>query len=230
MKTVYIYTLSDPITKEVRYVGKTRNLAQRRHNHLNSCRDKNTHKRNWINSLRKVGCLPVMQVLDEVPESEWQFWERYWIGQLKIWNTRLINHTAGGDGLTTGNQTSFKKGNVSWNKGTAKPKIKKGFNPICLNTAFKKGQPGLRKGIKGKNKPDKNVFQYSALTGQFIQKWDTAKKASIALTINEEGIGQCARGKAKTAGGYIWSYEHIEIINPVIYTGICKNKFTQKLK
>ena len=56
---VYIYTLTDPITNQVRYVGKTKNLKQRRHNHLNKCLDKNTHKRNWINSLRKIEKRPI---------------------------------------------------------------------------------------------------------------------------------------------------------------------------
>lgn len=46
MKEVYIYTLEDPITSEIRYVGKANNMESRFKNHLNSSRDKNTHKRN----------------------------------------------------------------------------------------------------------------------------------------------------------------------------------------
>ena len=36
MKTVYIYTLEHPITKEIRYVGKTKNPKMRFHNHCNN--------------------------------------------------------------------------------------------------------------------------------------------------------------------------------------------------
>jgi hypothetical protein len=34
----YIYTLSHPITGEVKYVGKTVNPKQRKHNHSNTAR------------------------------------------------------------------------------------------------------------------------------------------------------------------------------------------------
>lgn len=109
MKTVFIYTLEHPVTQEIRYVGKTRNLKERFKNHCNPLHNEKSHKRNWINSLRKQKLKPVMQVLDEVPESEWQYWEIYWLQQLKCWGFDLVNHTAGGEGLTTGNQTSLKR-------------------------------------------------------------------------------------------------------------------------
>lgn len=234
MKTVYIYTLADPRSGEVRYVGKTNDLKVRRHNHLNSCRDKNTHKRNWINQLRKEGMLPVMEVLDEVLQSEWHNWEKYWIHQMTAWGFKLVNYTEGGDGLTFGNQTSFKKGLQPWNKGLVKPKpIKppRGKSPNTVKYQFQPGNTSWRKGLKGvKNKPDKNVHQYSALTGKFIKTWKTAKEATNHLSINEEGIGQCARGKAKTAGGFIWSYEKVESVTPVSYIGKTNNKVKTKLK
>lgn len=116
--TTYIYTLSDPRTKEVRYVGKTVNPKQRRHNHSNIARDKGTHKRNWINQLKQNNLRPIFEIIDEVEEN-WKFWEKYWIQQFKAWGFSLTNATLGGDGLEVGNQTSFKKGQIPWNKNTA---------------------------------------------------------------------------------------------------------------
>ena len=49
MKYTYIYILIDPFTNQIRYVGKANNPKERYKNHKNRCRDKNTHKRNWIN-------------------------------------------------------------------------------------------------------------------------------------------------------------------------------------
>ena len=115
MKTVYIYTLEHPITEEIRYVGKTKNPKMRFHNHCNKLHNEKSHKRNWINKLKKEGLKPKMKILDEVLESEWKFWERFWINQLKQWNFNLVNHTSGGDGSTLGNETSFKKGNIAFN-------------------------------------------------------------------------------------------------------------------
>lgn len=112
----YIYTLSHPLTGEVRYVGKTTNPKQRKSNHSNRARDKGTHKRNWINSLKVQGLKPLFEIIDEV-HDDWKFWERYWIAQFKIWGFKLCNSALGGEGLEVGNQTTFKKGNVSWNQG-----------------------------------------------------------------------------------------------------------------
>lgn len=107
MKTVYIYTLSDPRTNEVRYVGKTNNPEQRRKAHGVLSREVKSRKKNWIRQLKSLDLRPVFEIIDEVPESEWHKWERYWIQQFIVWGFRLTNHTAGGDGLTIGNQTSF---------------------------------------------------------------------------------------------------------------------------
>lgn len=240
---VYIYTLEHPITKEVRYVGKTKNPKERFHNHCNRLHNEHSHKRNWINSLKKEGLRPVMKILDEVLDSDWKYWEKYWILQLRCWGFNLVNHTSGGDGLSMGNSTSFKKGQIPWNTGLSifENKIcivcNNSFKPnnnqqktcsiICANlirtghenTQFKKGFIPWNKGKRGvKLKPDKNVYQYSPFTGEFIKEWDTAKKAGESLNINITGIGQCCNNRAKSAGGFIWRYykqQKIEIINNV---------------
>lgn len=231
MNYTNIYILIDPTTNQIRYVGKANNIKERLQNHKNRCRDANTYKRHWINKLRLKGLYPELEVIDIVPISEWKYWEKFWISYYKSIGCKLTNTTSGGDGLNCGNKTSFKRGQIPWNKGTAKPIIKKGFNIKCLDTSFKKGSISWNKGLKGvKLKPNKNIHQYSALTGKFIKTWNTAKEASTHLIINEEGIGQCARGNAKTSGGYIWSYIKIEKVKPINYTGKTNNKLKTKLK
>ena len=110
MEITYIYTLSDPITGDIRYVGKTTNLKQRYKAHCDPSKSKHTHKYNWIQSLRKQRLKPIMEVIDEVPTSEWKFWEKWWFQVIKSWDFNLVNHTAGGDGLTFGNDTTFRSG------------------------------------------------------------------------------------------------------------------------
>lgn len=95
MKT-FIYSLTDPITNQIRYVGKTVNLEQRLYNHINHAKTMK-YKRHvcyWINSLLKQGKLPIMNVLEEC-ENDWQEKEQYWIEQYK---ENLCNHTLGGEG------------------------------------------------------------------------------------------------------------------------------------
>jgi hypothetical protein len=98
------------------------------------------------------------------------------------------------------------------------------------STQFNEGHVAWNKGKKGKLKPDKHVFQYSSITGLFIKEWTNAKQASVELKCNEEGIGQCCRGKSKTAGGYIWDYIKYEYITPPIYTGKTKQSIINNLK
>ncbi len=209
MEITNIYTLSDPRDNKVRYVGKTNNLGRRYKAHLVLSREIKSHKKSWIKQLKILGLKPVMEVIDVVPISEWVFWESYWINQLKGWGFKLVNHTYGGEGSTFGNSTSFKKGNIPWNKGTAKPKNKSkykvGKHHNCIKNQFVKGNVPWNKGKKLKLKPDKNVFQYEK-GGRFIKKWSTAKTAALELGLNEDAIGQCCRGKSKSSGGFIWKY------------------------
>lgn len=115
METTNIYILIDPVTQEVRYVGKANNVSQRYKAHLNRARKHQVHKLNWINSLKNKGLKPILELIDIVPIDEWVFWETYWISQFKSWGFNLINYTNGGDGSTFGNQTTFKKGNIAFN-------------------------------------------------------------------------------------------------------------------
>lgn len=56
-----IYGLFDPITDELRYIGKTNDIVKRRSGHL---RDKSkTYKANWIRSLLALGLKPEMRTI-----------------------------------------------------------------------------------------------------------------------------------------------------------------------
>lgn len=59
--------------------------------------------------------------------------------------------------------------------------------------------------IGAKNPNSKKVCQYDT-NGNFIKEWDSTRDAARALNIDSSTIAKCARGKYKTAGGYIWRY------------------------
>ncbi len=90
---VYIYTLEDPQSNEIRYVGKCNNIKERLRKHIIDKRK--TKKTNWISSLSYP---PLISIIDIVPEREWQFWETFWICILKSWGCNLTNGTSGGEG------------------------------------------------------------------------------------------------------------------------------------
>jgi len=94
----FIYTLSDPNTKEIRYIGKSNNLNYRLKKHINESKNKRTHKEKWVDSLIVKGLSPIIEILDIVDETAWSFYETYWISQFKTWGFDLTNGTSGGEG------------------------------------------------------------------------------------------------------------------------------------
>lgn len=99
----FIYSLSDPETGKIRYVGKANNLEYRLKRHLNDGR--RCHRTSWIKSLQARGLKPVIGVLATVPVSQWQFWEREFIRVLRASGAVLVNSTDGGDGWSGGKHT-----------------------------------------------------------------------------------------------------------------------------
>lgn len=90
-RVVYIYTLVDPITHEVRYVGKTVNLSKRMYQHTYlKCA---THTSKWIKSLSEF---PQVVIVDEVT-NDWEEAEKFWISYFKFMGANLTNLKSGGD-------------------------------------------------------------------------------------------------------------------------------------
>lgn len=95
--TNYIYALQDPITDEIRYVGKSINPEERLKYHIKHLkREANTWKSRWITKLLNQGLSPQLIILEEVV-GRWQEAEMFWIAYLKSIGCRLTNLTEGGD-------------------------------------------------------------------------------------------------------------------------------------
>lgn len=89
----YIYTLSNPTTNEVRYVGKTINIKRRYKQHLYDKRQ-TSHKSSWITSLKLINLKPILRVIEECTNDNWEDRERFWITQFD----NLTNIKTGGNG------------------------------------------------------------------------------------------------------------------------------------
>lgn len=99
MKIIFIYTLSDPRTGFVRYVGKACDIQKRFRGHMTEKR--NTHKTSWIKSLKAIGLEPTIEILEEIiceRDSVWQEAERFWIESLRQVGCNLTNLMSGGVG------------------------------------------------------------------------------------------------------------------------------------
>lgn len=96
-----IYGLQDPITDEIRYVGKAKNPAERFKKHL---RESKSNRRShypvyqWINKLSINGLLPNLVVLASSISDDWKHLEIAMISQLRQeMGRKLLNVADGGD-------------------------------------------------------------------------------------------------------------------------------------
>ena len=107
MNTVYIYILKDP-ENNIRYVGKTTNIKRRLYSHIAEAK-LNKSKRyvlNWIRQLASNNQKPILEVIEECNENNWQEREIYWISHYKKIIPNLCNLCDGGTGgLTKENLT-----------------------------------------------------------------------------------------------------------------------------
>ena len=100
---VKIYIISDPRTCEVRYVGKTvKTLEKRLSQHLKGalkCGSMPKYSSCWMKGLLGIGVTPVIDLIEEVRDDEWQEAERFWKKTLESLGCRLTNMTDGGEGF-----------------------------------------------------------------------------------------------------------------------------------
>jgi hypothetical protein len=99
MRKGFIYTLSDPDTGLVRYVGQTVDVSKRYGLHLFHSKNgrARTHKEKWINKLMADGKEPVLEVVWEGDANKLNTKEIQYIALFKSIGARLTNQTYGGE-------------------------------------------------------------------------------------------------------------------------------------
>lgn len=97
---VVIYALRDPITMDLRYVGKADDPERRFRDHLSPGQlDRyRSRKNSWLKGLVALGLRPYLEIVDEVPADQANEAERYWIEWYRSQGAPLTNGTDGGDG------------------------------------------------------------------------------------------------------------------------------------
>lgn len=95
--TTFIYALKDPRTDKIRYVGKSDHPTKRLSAHRYRGKQP-THKSCWIRGLAMEGLKPNLEVLDEVPKTQWELWEREYIRLFRALGFKLVNLSDGGGG------------------------------------------------------------------------------------------------------------------------------------
>lgn len=229
MKTTFIYILVDPRNDKVRYVGKSNTPYKRLLTH--QCDKRKSHVTAWIKQLAEMGLKPHQEIIDEVKEIEWQFWEMHYISLYRSWGFDLTNHSLGGFGsisvsITTRAKMSLSKIGITWEdrfgeevalkmrckasdlrKGVSKTsdaiqKMKANHSYWSLGT--KQSQEHINKRVV---KYSKQIVQKD-LENNFIKEWQSAHQAARELNITQSNIVSCLKKKTKKANGYKWEYKN----------------------
>lgn len=98
-ETTFIYALCEPGTRTVRYIGKSDDPKRRFRAHLRQSIMAKTHLGNWLRLLAESGTKPDMVVLREVLDDQWEVAEERYIRIALGCGMKLVNGTAGGDGI-----------------------------------------------------------------------------------------------------------------------------------
>lgn len=86
-----IYSLVDPRTDKVRYVGCTTDVADRFNIHILHCRRVDSACTRWLVELLDLQLLPKLQLLEEGSGAGFMLREAYWIQQFKAAGEDLTN-------------------------------------------------------------------------------------------------------------------------------------------
>lgn len=172
-----VYTLSDPETLLVRYVGITGKPIQ--HRFLQHCKDhrKNNKKAQWIISLNKKGLIPFCEVIDESNLKEHAIiLEMAYIKLFKALGARLTNLTIGGEGPREYKHTAEAKAKMSAKQKQVR-REGRGRGPITeqekINLSInRKGKPNPYNGKKREG-------VVSPFKGKKITAWPNGNKKRI---------------------------------------------------
>lgn len=163
--SIDIYSLSDPISNEIRYIGKSVDAKRRFYNHIKMAKsgDKR-HISNWINKLLKDGKRPVLNIIERCNNDNWIEREMFWISNYKHLN--LCNHSNGGEGAGIGHKNCV-------GRKYSQETIEK-MKTSHLNR-FKKITPELR------------IKMSEIASSRILSKNGNAKKCINVLTLKEYG-------------------------------------------
>jgi hypothetical protein len=228
MKTK-IYTLVDPITNQVRYVGITEGtLHNRLLGHLKEARARKefnpNRKHKWINSLLSTGIPPVILLIDEV-DSDPEWWEVWWMEYLTSLGVDLLNIITTVEQYITIERRTIFQFSLDGNFMRYFDSVVNAASAVDGNDAIIHRAARQKCGYKAygyqwryayetnigpaksKKQPNVNtqVIQYS-MDGTYIKSWVSGQEAANVLGLLKSKISNCCNGKRKSHGGFTWSF------------------------
>lgn len=190
--TTYIYILKQPITGEVRYVGKADDPEERLKKHIWNCNQNNCHKNNWIRALKTKLLKPTLEIIEECEKTKWVEREKYWILFYKNKGANLVNSTDGGEGIINATKEVREKILKSLLGRTHTEETK---------TKMSKSAMGNRNG-EGHSI---SIKQICMVSGKTIKIFKSMKEASIYINA-PASFSRILKTNKKEYRGYKWDF------------------------
>ena len=219
-----IYTLKHPDTNEIRYVGKTvQQLKYRLATHISrSKKYRYAYVNCWIYSLLQEGKKPIIELIEEVQDNQWEEKEIYWI-QYYSTRTRLTNFQLGGGHSNVGKELKeeHKKAISESLKGKprdeeTKRRISESHKGKILSESTKQK---LREFNLGKSisldtriKMSRGGVEQYSKEGVLLNTYISLQDAAIQTDLFKGNISSACTGRLKTYGGFKWKYKNEDIV------------------
>lgn len=216
----YIYKITNDINNKI-YIGKTNLTIQERFKqHYRDSQKNFQEKRPLYQAINKYG-IDHFQIeeIEECLTEQASEREQYWIGFYKGYE-QGYNATQGGDGKQLFNHTIIAN---ELRKNPYPIEIAKMFNcsvdTVCI-IANEFHIPIKNRGQENNVNSKKEIHQFDKKTNKFLQSFESVQKAAewlqkkqIIKILNSgvrSHISEAARGKRKSAYGYVWQYKNIQ--------------------
>lgn len=157
---VHIYTLSDPDSGRVRYIGKANNIAKRLATHISDSRKSNRPICNWVAKLVRDGKCPVITSIALCGPDNWQEEECKQIALFRSNQDDLLNLADGGDQPGINIESNRRNGKKTAERIHNDPELKRIWR-------VKKGMCDALKWLEANSTPErlesfKAVMRYAA--------------------------------------------------------------------
>ena len=203
---IKIYKLIDPISDEIKYVGKTKNsLTKRLYEHFTKRNlSNNNHKNNWIKKLISLNLRPKIEIIETVTEQNWIEREMHWIKFYKDLGCNLTNTTDGGEGTKTYKmppEATIKGIKTRRENGT----LKRSEECKIAISKSKIGKIHTKEHTEANTSKTKyTILQYD-LDYNLIKEWKGIRQCARELNLNHSSI--CRAIKLNISyNDFIWKY------------------------
>lgn len=194
-KPVFLYALKEPgVDGRIRYIGKTVDCARRLQNHIVASKTRQCHRANWIQFLLRRGLRPELEMLAQIPEQAWKYWEVEYISAFKDLGYDLVNGTLGGDGFCAGEEHPY-FGKPAWNRGKPGPPAWNKGKPMSAEARAK-----MSVSQTGKKRSSESIAKRAAKLIGWKQSLAARAKVSAAQKGVKESPATCAATSARQLG------------------------------